>query len=88
MPTVAMVHGIAIRFYYDDHDPPHFHAKTTEFEAKISLETMSIMEVSGRMRPRDISLVLQWARQNHAVLLQMWQAARRKDILAKLDSIP
>ena len=27
MPTVAVVAGIAIVMYYNDHLPPHFHAK-------------------------------------------------------------
>ena len=26
MPTISMFYGIIIRMYYDDHNPPHFHA--------------------------------------------------------------
>ena len=26
MPVVAIVAGVIIRLYYDDHDPLHFHA--------------------------------------------------------------
>lgn len=27
MPTIAMFYGIAIRMYFDDHNPPHLHAQ-------------------------------------------------------------
>jgi hypothetical protein len=27
MPTVAWFYGIVIQMYYDDHQPPHFHAR-------------------------------------------------------------
>ena len=26
MPTISMFFGILIRMYYDEHNPPHFHA--------------------------------------------------------------
>jgi hypothetical protein len=35
MPTISRFFGIAIRMYYDDHDPPHFHAYYGEESAKI-----------------------------------------------------
>jgi hypothetical protein len=27
MPTIAWFYGIAIQMYYNDHNPPHFHAR-------------------------------------------------------------
>ena len=27
MPTIAWFYGIAIQMYYNDHEPPHFHAR-------------------------------------------------------------
>jgi hypothetical protein len=26
MPTIAIVDGVKIQMFYDDHTPPHFHA--------------------------------------------------------------
>jgi hypothetical protein len=26
MPTIAIVDGVKIQMFYDDHNPPHFHA--------------------------------------------------------------
>ena len=38
MPTVSMFYGILIRMYYDDHNPPHFHAFYNEREALFTLD--------------------------------------------------
>ena len=27
MPTISIFFGIVIKMFYDDHDPPHFHAE-------------------------------------------------------------
>ena len=27
MPTIAYFYGIMIQMFYDDHQPPHFHAR-------------------------------------------------------------
>jgi hypothetical protein len=46
MPTISEFFGILIRMYYDDHNPPHFHAYYGGHEAIISIETLEIMEGS------------------------------------------
>jgi hypothetical protein len=35
VPVVAMVDGVKIEFYPDEHPPPHFHARYAEFVAQI-----------------------------------------------------
>ena len=43
MPEVSRFFGIAIRFYYNDHHPPHFHAIYGEHEALIEIETLAVL---------------------------------------------
>lgn len=33
MPTISAFYGILARMYYNDHPPPHFHARYSDFEA-------------------------------------------------------
>jgi hypothetical protein len=47
MPTISSFYGILIRMFFNDHDPPHFHARYGEFEATIDLGTLEVME--GRL---------------------------------------
>jgi hypothetical protein len=36
MPEISRLLGIVIAMYYNDHDPPHFHAKYGAFEVTVS----------------------------------------------------
>jgi hypothetical protein len=38
MPVVSRFLGIVIAMYWNDHSPPHFHAKYGEYEIKVFLE--------------------------------------------------
>ena len=49
MPTVAVVAGIAIVMYYNDHLPPHFHAKQAGVEFRVRISDLKLMR--GDMAP-------------------------------------
>ena len=36
-----MFYGIVIQMYFNDHAPPHFHARYGEFEATIKIEDLA-----------------------------------------------
>jgi hypothetical protein len=38
MPTIAIVDGILILLYFNDHAPAHFHAQGADFHAQIRIE--------------------------------------------------
>ena len=38
MPTISMFYGIIIRMYYDDHNPPHFHAFYGDYKAVFNFD--------------------------------------------------
>ena len=42
MPIVSRFFGIVIAFYWEDHHPPHFHAKYSGHEALIDIRDGSI----------------------------------------------
>jgi len=44
MPTISAFYGILIRMFFNDHPPPHFHARYGEFEATIDTATLSVWE--------------------------------------------
>jgi len=43
MPTISVFYGIVIRMYFNDHAPPHFHARYGEFEATIKIEDLAVL---------------------------------------------
>jgi hypothetical protein len=42
MPEISRFLGIVIAMYYDDHVPPHFHAKYGEFEITVEIESGAV----------------------------------------------
>jgi hypothetical protein len=40
MPVVAIVDGMLILLFFNDHDPPHFHVEYGEHRARVSIATL------------------------------------------------
>src|SRR5580704_14477450 len=59
MPTISAFYGILIRMFFNDHAPPHFHARYGDFEATIDLSTLEVSQ--GQLPRRALSLVQEWA---------------------------
>lgn len=59
MPEISRFLGIAIRMFFDDHNPPHFHAEFQEFKAIIEIHTAEVLE--GYLPPKQLKLVQAWA---------------------------
>ncbi len=74
MPRISQFYGIVIAMYYNDHAPPHFHAKYAEHEATIEVETLNYLE--GQLPRRVYGLVLEWAALHREELLANWERAR------------
>lgn len=70
MPTISAFYGIVIRIYWDDHSPPHFHAKYAGENVAVEIHTLRI--ISGSLQPRALSLVVEWATLYQAELLENW----------------
>ena len=75
MPEVSRFFGIAIRFYYNDHEPAHFHAVYGEHEALIEIDSLVLRR--GELPRRALALVLEWAALHRVELRMNWENARR-----------
>ena len=74
MPELSRFFGIVITMYYNDHEPPHFHARYGEHKAIIGLEPLAILH--GSLPSRALGLVLEWAAAHRAQLQTDWAHAR------------
>ena len=50
MPEICRFFGIVIKMFFDDHNPPHFHAEYGGDIALIDIGNLSVF--SGRLPPR------------------------------------
>jgi hypothetical protein len=76
MPTVAIVEGVRIMFFFADHQPPHFHTQFAEYQAQIAIESLDILE--GNLPAAKLRAVREWAATRKPALLDAW-----KDVIAR-----
>jgi hypothetical protein len=74
MPEISRFLGIIITMYYNDHPPPHFHVRYKQQKAIIDIETLSILE--GKISPRILGLVIEWAVIHKTELMENWELAK------------
>jgi hypothetical protein len=72
--------------YFDDHDPPHFHAEYAEDQAVIGIETLAV--IAGRLPPRALGLVAEWAALHQDELRQAWRKAKSLESVNKIAPLP
>ncbi len=71
--------------YYNDHPPPHFHVRYNQQKAIIDIETLSILQ--GKLTPRVLSLVIEWATIHKTELLENWQRTKQQIPLEKIEPL-
>ncbi len=47
MPEISRFHGIIIRMYFGDHNPPRFHAVYGEHQAQVDTQTLAMFGVQA-----------------------------------------
>lgn len=75
MPEICRFYGIIIAMFYDDHNPPHFHARYGKDRVAIEINSLRVLE--GSIPPRSLGLVVEWASQHKKELLKDWELARK-----------
>ena len=85
MPTVAWILGYAVVFFFEDHDPPHFHVPGKGIEAKFLLEDLSIVELKGHLKPAEIKAIRAWGRRHLPALYRSWSMVQDGDTPPKIE---
>jgi hypothetical protein len=83
MPTVAIVDGVRIIFFWNDHAPPHFHVEFAEHKGQISLETLELME--GSLPASKLAAIRHWASSRQKELSECWDKARNSEHPGKVE---
>ena len=85
MPTISRFLGIVIAMFFDDHGPPHFHARHAERRAKIRIDTLE--PIDSTLERRQLRFVLAWAELHQEELLENWRLARAGERLHEIDPL-
>ena len=82
MPEISRFFGIVIKMFFDDHNPPHFHAEYSGNIALIDIRNLSVF--SGRLPPRAMGLVIEWATLHQQELFADWKRAQTQTELLRI----
>jgi hypothetical protein len=86
MPEISRFYGIVIRMFFDDHNPPHFHAEYAGREALVDIRRLVV--ISGELPRRAIAMTVEWASLHQQELLELWERARNLEPLHTIDPLP
>jgi hypothetical protein len=85
MPEVSRFFGISVRMYYDDHNPPHFHAIYSGSEVEVGIDPVVVLR--GDMSRRALGMVLEWATAHQTELLENWRLLNSDQPPNKIDPL-
>lgn len=71
MPAISIFFGIVIRMFYNDHEPPHFHA---EYQGERGKFDATGKVLAGNIQSKTaLRLVKQWAGEHEAEIRANWR---------------
>lgn len=84
MPEISRFYGIRILMYFDEHNPPHFHAEYNSYNATFDMDG-NITE--GELPRTQKRLVKAWLELHSLEILQNWEAARLGEELTSIRGL-
>ena len=84
MPEIARFQGIIIYIFYDEHNPPHFHA---EYAGNRALITLKDGIVTGQMPKRALKLIFEWMEIHAEELMEDWELSLKGEPLKKIKPL-
>jgi hypothetical protein len=86
VPRISAFYGIIIAMFFDDHPPPHFHAKYGEYQAQIAIASGEVL--NGELPRRARALVEEWTELHRGELMEDWELAVRQEPLITIEPLP
>lgn len=84
MPIVSQFLGIVIAMFWNDHSPPHFHAKYGEYQITVNILTGVI---EGKFPKRALRHVLEWYEIHKDELIENWELCRKSQELNQIEPL-
>lgn len=85
MPEISRFFGIIVLMFYNDHPPPHFHVRYGEQKAILGIESLAIL--AGKLSPKALGLVVEWASLHQKELMVDWERARKQEPLQPINPL-
>ena len=83
MPEISLFYGIRVTMYYEDHNPPHFHAEYNGNKALVDINETRI--IKGALPSKQLELILAWAVIHQDELMQDREVSKDGLPLNRID---
>ena len=77
MPEVSRFFGIVITMHFNDHPPPHFHARYGGRKAVVEIDSLAVL--AGGLPPRVQGFVTEWGLRHASELRENWDRVQRDE---------
>jgi hypothetical protein len=84
MPEISRFYGIIIQMFFNDHNPPHFHAVYGEYKAIINIQDDII---DGFMPKRALKMIFEWMEIHKEELLKNWELTQKGNLPEKIEPL-
>lgn len=85
MPEISLFYGIRVTMYYDEHNPPHFHAEYNN--NKVLIDIIKCRVIKGSLSARQLKLVLAWCTIHQDELMQNWEFSKDGKPLNRINPL-
>lgn len=85
MPEISLFYGIRITMFYNDHNPPHFHAEYAGHKALVDIQGGYV--IRGALPFRQLKLILAWCELHRDELMQNWELSKDAKPLNHIDPL-
>ena len=85
MREISRFFGIIIAMFYNEHNPPHFHARYGEHKVEVDIQTLSVL--AGKLPPRAMGLVIDWVSPHQDELITDWVLACQAAELKRIEPL-
>lgn len=76
MGTLVRFDKVAVVVRAPDHNPPHFHVSSPDFDAVVEIKTLTIL--AGSLPRAVADVVMAWAVANRALIAAEWNRVNPK----------
>ncbi len=85
MPVISRFYGISILMFFQDHHPPHFHAKYEGQLGVFSIDGCRL--IAGKLPPRATRLIKEWSKMHEKELMIDWNIAQKDGKLKTIEPL-
>lgn len=76
MPEICRFWGMIIFMFYNEHNPPHFHAYYGQYKVVIDIATATALQ--GKFPRKQLKFLQDWCTLHREELLEDWRLAQQQ----------